>query len=275
MNNDEAKFILHAYRSDGRDATDPQLAEALAQARRDPELARWLAEQTALDTAISNKLQTVPVPVDLKISILAGRKIMPLPVTPWWRIRVHPAATVATLAVTFGLIGYLTLHEPPGPKANLESFTRDITDYLGKGYGVLPRQAHLATMQVNYFGAQSYRMNYRSTSLEDIRHWLRENGGHSEFAVPSNLQKPLSFGCAIMEWRGHRVTLLAFQTGRSLPQDKVHLVIINYDALPDAPNRSQPRVAEGEDWTTAAWTEGPLTYLLMAPGDREAMGKYF
>jgi len=274
MNNDEAKFILRAYRPGGPDAADPQFTEALAQARRDPDLARWLAEQTALDTAIGAQLQAVPVPADLKASILAGRNVVPLPVTPWWRIRIHPAATAAALAVTFGLIGFLAMHEPPEPKADLASFTRDLTDYLGKGYGVLPRHAHLATTQVNYFGAQSYRMNYRSPSLDDIRHWLKEHGGHAEFTVPGALKKPLNLGCAVMDWRGHRVTLLAFQTGRALPQDKVHLVIINTADLPDAPGRTQPRFAEGEDWTTAAWSDGPLTYLLMAPGDRKAMGKY-
>ena len=274
MNNEEAKFILRAYRPGGPDATDPQFAEALAQARLDPDLGHWLSEQTALDTAIGAKLQAVPVPADLKASILAGRKVVPLPVTPWWRIRIHPAATAAALAVTFGVIGFLALHEPPEPAANLPSFTRDLTDYLGKGYGVLPRHAHLATTEVNYFGAQSYRMNYRSPSLDSVRTWLKSNGGHADFTVPEALQNPLNLACAVMDWRGHRVTLLAFQTGRALPHDKVHLVVINTAVLPDAPARNKPRLAEGEDWTTAAWTEGQLTYLLMAPGDRVAMGKY-
>ena len=32
MNNQEARFILGAYRPDGRDASEPRFAEALAQA---------------------------------------------------------------------------------------------------------------------------------------------------------------------------------------------------------------------------------------------------
>lgn len=274
MNNDEAKFILRAYRPGGPDAADPQFEAALAQARRDPELGRWLAEETALDRTLSAKLQTVPVPTDLKATILAGRKVLPLPVTPWWRLRLHPAATAAALALTFGLIGYLAMHEPPEPRADFAGFSQDLTDYLAKGYGVLPRHAHLATTQVNYFGAQSYRMNYRSPSLDDVRRWLKDNGGHPDFAVPAPLQKPLNLGCAVMDWRGHRVTLLAFQTGRALPHDKVHLAIIQTADLPDAPARNLTRFAEGDDWTTAAWTDGPLTYLLMAPGDRSSVAKY-
>ena len=41
MNNQEAKFILGAYRPGGRDAVDPMFSEALAQAGRDPELRAW------------------------------------------------------------------------------------------------------------------------------------------------------------------------------------------------------------------------------------------
>lgn len=274
MKNDEAKFILRAYRPGGQDAADPQFAEALAQSRRDPELGRWFAEQTALDTAIGGKLQSIPVPADLKASILAGRKIVPIRTEPWWRQSLHPAATAAALAVTLATIGYLALHVPPEPKADFSRFTQDITDYLGKGYGVLPRHAHLATTDVTYFGSQSYRMNYRSPSLDDIRQWLAANGGHGDFTSPPGLKKPLNLGCGVMDWRGKRITLIAFQTGRILPQDKVHLVIINTADLPDAPPRGQPRFDEREEWTTAAWSDGPLTYFLMAPGDRRAVGKY-
>ena len=274
MNNAEAKLILSAYRAGGHDAADPQFSEALAQARLDPELARWLADQAALDRAISNQLQAVRVPPDLKATILAGRKIIPIPKVTWWQRSLHPAATAAALALTLTTIGFLALHEPPEPKADLERFTRDLTDYLGKGYGVLPRQAHLASTDANYFGAMSYRMNYRSPSLDDIRQWLTENGGHADFASPEGLKKPLNLGCGVMDWRGKRITLIVFQTGRTLPQDKVHLVIINSADLPDVPRRGQARFEEGEGWTTAAWSNGPLTYLLMAPGSREHLSRY-
>jgi hypothetical protein len=274
MKNSEAKLILSAYRADGQDATDPQFAEALQQARLDPELSRWLAEQTSLDRVIGAQLQSVPVPADLKASILAGRKIIPMPKVSWWQRTLHPAATAAALAITLATIGFLSLHEPPEPKASLDLFTQDITDYLGKGYGVLPRHAHLASTDAGYFGAMSYRMNFRSPNFEDIRHWLMEHGGHADFASPEGLKKPINLGCGVMDWRGKRITLIAFQTGRSLPQDKVHLVIINSTDLPDVPHRGEARFDEGEEWTTVAWSNGPLTYLLMAPGSREQLSRF-
>ena len=57
MNNEEAKLILQAYRPGGQDANDPRFREALEQARRDPELARWFANEQALDSRISTKVQ--------------------------------------------------------------------------------------------------------------------------------------------------------------------------------------------------------------------------
>lgn len=274
MNNEEAKFILRAYRPGGQDAADPQFAEALDQARRDPELSRWLAEQAALDTAIGGKLQAIPVPADLKASILAGRKVVPIKPEPWWRRSIHPAAATAAVAVTFATIGFLALREPPEPKADFARFTKDITDYLGKGYGVLPRHAHLATTEAGYFGSQSYRMNYRSPSLDDIRRWLAANGGHSEFISPGGLKQPLNLGCAVMDWWGRRITLVSFQIGRNLPHDKVHLVVISSADLPDPPVRGQPNFGEREGWTAGSWNDGKLTYFLLAPGDRRVLGKY-
>jgi len=41
MTNEEAKFLLSGYRPNGADAGDAALAEALAQARRDPALGAW------------------------------------------------------------------------------------------------------------------------------------------------------------------------------------------------------------------------------------------
>ncbi len=272
MNHEEAKFILRAYRPGGQDADDPQFAEALAHARRDPELARWLAEQAALDTAIGGKLQSLPVPADLKASILAGRKVIrPM---PWWGRRLHPAAVAAALAVTFTTIGFLALREPAEPRADFQRFSQDLTDYLGKGYGLLPKNAHLATEDAGYFGSQVYRMNYRSPSLYDIRRWLAENGGHGDFTSPGGLKHPLNLGCGVMEWRGRRITLIAFQTGRSLPQDKVHLAIINSADLPDPPPRGTPRLDERGVWSTAAWNDGQFTYFLLAPGNPQTLAKY-
>ena len=74
MTTQEAKFLLSAYRPDGRDAADPFFAEALAQARSDPELAAWFAREQAMDARISERLGGIVPPQALRESILAGAR---------------------------------------------------------------------------------------------------------------------------------------------------------------------------------------------------------
>src|SRR5215469_11386128 len=83
MNNQEAKLILQAYRPNGVDAADPFFAEALEQARRDPELQKWFTDENVLNTRLQARLEAaVPVPAGLKSELLAVRKtVRP---TPWW-----------------------------------------------------------------------------------------------------------------------------------------------------------------------------------------------
>ena len=74
MNTSEAKKILLLYRGPVDDA-DPQFQEALAQARRDPELAEWLRDQRNCYDAIRSKLRDVEPPRELAYKIVDGRPI--------------------------------------------------------------------------------------------------------------------------------------------------------------------------------------------------------
>ena len=71
MNNNEAKFILRAYRPSGRDAADPAFNSALAQAKSDPALGAWLVREQAFDALITKKLRAIVPPPDLREAILA------------------------------------------------------------------------------------------------------------------------------------------------------------------------------------------------------------
>ena len=71
MNRDEAKTILLLYRPGTADADDPQIAEALALAKQDPELARWLEEHCARQEALRAKFRQITVPAGLKEQIIS------------------------------------------------------------------------------------------------------------------------------------------------------------------------------------------------------------
>lgn len=100
MNNDEAKFILAAYRPDGRDASDARFAEAIAQAERDPELRAWWERQRAFDTKVAAKLAEVMPPPGLRDSILAGGRVSQPRRRAWNRpVWLAAAAAVALLTI--------------------------------------------------------------------------------------------------------------------------------------------------------------------------------
>jgi hypothetical protein len=75
MTNDEAKFILSAYRPGGHDAADPAFAEALDQARKDPALARWFEFERRFDEVMTAKIGAVTPPAGLRDAILAGARV--------------------------------------------------------------------------------------------------------------------------------------------------------------------------------------------------------
>ena len=74
MTSDEAKQTLTLYRPATTDRNDPEIAEALVLAQRDPELANWLEQHCALHAAIRTKFKQIVVPEGLKEQILSERK---------------------------------------------------------------------------------------------------------------------------------------------------------------------------------------------------------
>lgn len=101
MDNQEAKFILRAYRASGADASDPVFSGALEQARRDPELATWLKKEQALDRAVSQKMRSVVPPSGLRETILAGARVSHVPSNRGQRAYWYGLA--ASIALAIGL----------------------------------------------------------------------------------------------------------------------------------------------------------------------------
>ena len=86
MTNERAKFVLGAYRPNGADAKDPMFAEALEQAKRDPNLAAWFAALTAAGqsgevhfvTELCATIRALPAPQTprpLAMRVHAGRPL--------------------------------------------------------------------------------------------------------------------------------------------------------------------------------------------------------
>lgn len=121
MDSREAKKVLFLYRG-AIDDDDPQFSEALAQADRDPELARWLGEQQQSYTAVRAKFHEIETPDDLREKILRDRPpFVNRDVVPGW---LKLVAAVIILALGAGF--WFSWHRPQ-PRARLAQGAEEIT----------------------------------------------------------------------------------------------------------------------------------------------------
>ncbi len=97
MNTSEAKERLVLYRGSIDDA-DPQFEEALAHARRDPELAEWVREQRKSYDTIRSKLREIELPSDLAEKIIRKRPIRFR--RGWTQILKLAAAIIISASIT-------------------------------------------------------------------------------------------------------------------------------------------------------------------------------
>lgn len=109
MTTSEAKQRLLLYRGP-IDEGDPQFQEALASARRDPELGQWLREQTECYDSIRAKLRGMEPPLGLSEKIVRRRPI-PFP-KDWSRIVQLAAAIVISASVTALLMKWSERRHP-------------------------------------------------------------------------------------------------------------------------------------------------------------------
>jgi hypothetical protein len=96
MNREEARRILLACRSGTSDMEDPEVRAALELAARDPELAEWWRDQCRVQESLWSAFRNLPVPADLKDSILAANKVVSV---GWWRTTGFRAAALAAVLV--------------------------------------------------------------------------------------------------------------------------------------------------------------------------------
>jgi len=102
MNRQEAKFLLRAYRPNGADARDPDLAEALRLARHDLELAPWFAAQRRFDEAVASRLQEVRPPAELPYEVKAGIGLQQVAQRQTPRKEFAALAVVLLVAISVG-----------------------------------------------------------------------------------------------------------------------------------------------------------------------------
>lgn len=250
MTNKEASFLLGACRPNGADGNDPEFAEALARAGSDPELTAWFADQRRFDSAIAARMQSVPVPAELRSRILTGGRISRLSAgrlsrpEPWFTARRLWA--VAAMVMMFAGLG---VWYSIGFRASS---------------GGWEDQA-LATLSQLVSGQDTF--DAKSPNVSDLQQWLRANGSPTIGSLPASLQRLASLGCKTVSWNGHPISIICFHgPGGEL----VHLAMMERAGMANPPPDGHPVYETRDGWQTAAWSQGEMAMMLItkAPEDR-------
>jgi hypothetical protein len=250
VNSDEAKNILLLYRHDTADADDPQIAEALALAKRDPELKNWLVIHCARQFVLREKFRQIPVPAGLKEQIISEQAAKRR------RILLRKKSVTAILAVLVLLAVLAPLW-----------FSRHGHDDTLAIY-----QNRMASIAL-----RGYAMDLATNNPEQIRAYLAQNHAPADFVLPAALKQAALAGCAVEGWQNAKVSMICFRTGKSPAageQSDLWLFVVNRASVRGVPAGNTTFFSKANRLTTAVWTQGDKLYLLGTEGDAQEIKRY-
>jgi hypothetical protein len=243
MNNEQARFLLRAYRPGGHDAGDAAFSEALQQARADPVLGAWFASQQSFDAAVAAKLQAVAPQPGLREAILTGARVSKAAPRGWWR----PAGWMAMAASLAVIVSVVAIHwlqrTGPGPAglAQMASFALADAETAHAG----PHAGHLGAL-----GA-----------------WLQNPANRISTGAPVDLAQLKAQGCRAVKIAGHEVFEICFNRNGGW----YHLYLARRGDFEVEEGAGGPVFREQDQRSTVAWTDRERAYVLMARGGADAL----
>jgi nitrogen fixation-related uncharacterized protein len=252
VNRNEIKQTLLLYRPGSADAEDPQVARAIALAKQDPELARWLDEHCARQTALRAKFRQIAAPDGLKEQIIYEQAA---PVeTILWRPRTARLMALAAVLVLLGMLAFFW------------SANRGQDDTLA-----------LYQNQMAGIALRGYAMDLLTDNPEQVRTYLEKNQAPSDYVLPASLKKTVMAGCAIEDWQDAKVSMICFRTGKPLAPGEssdLWLFVVDKAFLKNLPVGDNPQFSKVTGLITATWVKGDKLYLLGTEGDEQTIRKY-
>lgn len=248
MNLLQAKETLLLYRPGTTDPNDAEFVEALSVAKRDPELEKWFHEHCEVQEALRSKFRQIAVPEGLKEQIISERLAYVAPPAP----RIKRAVALAAVCIVL-LAGLAVWVLQPREDKTFANFQARMVSTVARAYP---------------------KMDLETSDAKKIRETLAQKGGPANYVLPETLQKVPMTGCASLEWQGKPVSMLCFNSGKSIEPD-LFLFIINRSNAPKAPATAKPQFVQRNRFATASWSDGQEVYLLAGRGDETFLRGYF
>jgi hypothetical protein len=252
MNRDEAKTILLLYRPGTTDVDDPEIAEALALAESDPELTRWLDAHCARHEALRSGFRKITAPAGLKEQIIAEQAAKERPGLRRRRLVLAAAVVVAALVILTPL--WLS-HRSKGEADHYANWRDSMAS----------------------IALRDYRMDLVTNNPAAIRAFLAQKEAPADYVLPAPLEQTAVTGCAIEYWRGLKVSMICFRTGKPLAHGKqsdLWLFVVDRAAVRNAPPADEHRFDQVSRLGMITWTAGDKLYLLGTAGNEQAVRQY-
>jgi hypothetical protein len=248
MNREQAKEILLLYRPGQDSAGDPELKEALVLAGQDPELGRWFEEHRCFQEAVRASFREITPPADFRETLLAARKVVPLPPArsraAGWGVALVAAAALLML---LGVLGRFW------PKPGLP-------DKFGDYQAMMVSRAIL-----------QYGMEFKTNNMSQLRQLIASKGAPADYTLTPALEKLPLTGGGTLQWRSNPVAMVCFERGTN---DMIFLFVMNTSAVKDPPPAT-PRITKVNSMITASWTNGNKTYVMASRPEPGFPNRYY
>ncbi len=274
MQRDEAKQLLELCRpGHDEDRQDPALAEAFALLKSDAALRAWFDEQQAADARISESINSIEPPSDLKASILAGMRLhqanassehaeaaIPFPEqkigaprnSNWW---LSPWTGIAALFVIMMVILNVPKGESSAPnQANQPALAG------------LPPVIQFLSQEIDSLKSRDF--DKRDNQADHLQTFLASTQAPSPASIPDCLGKMPTIGCVTFEYEGSKLSMICFKDG-----EVYHLITADKATYPGALS-TEPEVFQCKDKAFRVWVEGEQVKILTVHGTKEDIPEF-
>jgi hypothetical protein len=246
--NNEAKFILHAYRPSGADAADAGFADALEHARQDPIIRQWFATQQAFDRAIGAKLGEVAPPAGLREAILTG--------------------------ATFDAAGQGAATRPrmrwQGMTGWMVGLAASVAVLFAASLALWPKTAEATPLLLDFALNDTLRMSHHGMhgrEAADFQELLSSSNTRLGAAVPVDFEQLRRLGCRVITFDDRPLLEVCFQRDGTW----FHAYVARVSDFPMVAARLKPTFRDENGASAVAWADGQHIFVVASKGGRDAL----
>lgn len=248
MTAQEAKQVLLAYRPWANDDQEPEMAEALALCREDPELSQWLTRHCATQMALRERMQGIKPPEGLLQQIVSERRT--------WEVKRqetrHRLVVIMAglIIVVSGWFIWKSVPRTPRQDLSFDGYRNRLARTVARAYG----------------------MDLETGDRAVIRAHLVTNQAPADFTTSEALNQTSVVGCGVLRWQDKPVSMVCYRTGKVLPpgmKSDLILFVARQADVKGSADLSDVKFNKASEWFMASWRAGGQVYLLAALDEAE------